>query len=170
MIGLNLEQIYGGNKGALVYGTISSMNALIVTIGTPIFTMMVTKVRDISKLFIGLILLVVSYTFFVFEHSQLSFYYIHTFIFTIGEIVNTLGTQPYLTCRIPATLRGRISSISRVAGSLSLALSQYVIGYCIDHFTITSIWSGVIIVGIVGITLLYVLKIYDKKEYPLLYK
>ena len=170
LLPLNLEKIHGGDTGALVYGTLNSMNAFIVTIGTPIITILATRIKDVSKLMMGQFLIMISYLFFVFNHNIVSLYYIHMMIFTMGEIVETLGSQPYLTRRIPARLRGRISSIVRLVPTICLSFSQYIVGYCIDHYEITYIWIGIVIFAGIGILLLYVLKTRDKKEYPLLYK
>ncbi len=170
LLPLNLEKVHGSELGALLYGTLNSVNALIVTIGTPILTLMSHSIKDISKIFVGLILIVVSYLFFTQEYGIISFYYMSMFVFTLGEIFSSLGTHPYLTRRIPASMRGRISGLYRVFSSLCVALSQNVAGYFIDNYTMTLVWKLTIVVGIIGLVLLILLKQKDKKEYPLLYK
>ncbi len=168
LLPLNLEYLHNGDTGAFIYGTLSSLNALIVCIGTPILTLLSYKIKDISKIMIGIMLYSISFVFFISEHRIIPFYYIHMFIFTIGEIFNTLGAQPYLTKRIPAHYRGRISGLSRMTSSICTGISQYIVGYCIDHLKMTYIWIFFIIVGIITLSCLLILKNKDMKEYPLL--
>lgn len=170
LLPLNLEYLHGGDLGALLYGTLSSMNALIVCLGTPMLTLWTHKYKDLSKMIIAVILFTCSFLFFISEHRFIPFYYIHMFIFTIGEILNTLGMQPYLTKRIPASYRGRISSISRVTSSLCIALSQNVVGYLIDHYNMIYIWLIAVVLGIFTIICFIILRYKDAKDYPMQYK
>ena len=91
-------------------------------------------------------------------------------IFTLGEIYNTLGSQPYLTRRIPVTHRGRISSVRNIFTSLSVAIVQNGVGFLIDHHSMIFMWIVITIVGCLTVGMVMILRIIDKKDYPRLYE
>ncbi|MEF9967966.1 MAG: MFS transporter, partial [Longicatena sp.] len=53
---LNLEYLYGA-KGAIYFGLITSVNAIVVIVGTPLLTSLFPKIKDVSKIIIGEILI-----------------------------------------------------------------------------------------------------------------
>lgn len=166
---LNFEQLYK-EKGAILYGTLTSLNGLVVVFATPLLTSLCAKTRDIHKLIYGVTLMTLSFSMYIVIQGMIPLYYISMIIFTIGEIYNTLGARPYLTRRIPSTHRGRIASLSRITVSLCVAILQKGFGYLIDHQTMITMWKIVTIIGIVTIICICILRYYDQKSYPLLYK
>ncbi|SJZ83018.1 MFS transporter [Anaerorhabdus furcosa] len=165
---LNLERLYGA-KGAIIFGLITSVNACIVIIGTPLLTKYFPKVRDVSKLVIGEILIVTGLAMYIFIQGLIPMYFVSIFIFTIGEIFSTLGKSPYLTRRIPASHRGRIVSISMLFASIFQAFMQKGVGFLADSYSMPVVWGFVCIMGVLGITLATIQLKLDKKMYPLLY-
>lgn len=165
---LNFERLYG-EKGAIIFGLITSVNATIVIIGTPLITKHFPKVRDVAKLVIGEILIVTGLAMYIFIQGLLPLYFVSIFIFTIGEIFSTLGKTPYLTRRIPSSHRGRIASVSMIFASLFQAFMQKGIGFLADRYSMSVVWSFVTIIGIISIGTVYILFKKDKEIYPLLY-
>ena len=55
---------------------------------------------DVNKLLIGQILVSVSLAMYRFIQGIIPMYYVSMVLFTIGEIMTTLGSYPYLTRRI----------------------------------------------------------------------
>lgn len=166
---LNFEKLYGEN-GAVIFGTLTSVNGLVVIIGTPLLVVFASRLKDIHKILCSEILIVAGYTMYIFIQGMMPLYYVSMIIFTLGEILNTLGTQPYLTRRIPTTHRGRISSMTSVFAGISVAIAQKGIGYLIDQKTMVEMWTFISILGVITIVMICILCYYDKKEYPLLYE
>ena len=55
-----------------------------------------------------------------FVQGIMPLYFVLMVIFTVGEVFNTLGNQPYMTRRMPSTHWGRVNSfIYTVSGAFS---------------------------------------------------
>lgn len=165
---LNLERLYGA-KGAIIFGLITSVNACVVILGTPLLTKYFPKVRDVSKIVLGEILIVTGLAMYIFIQGIIPLYFVSIIIFTIGEIFNTLGKSPYLTRRIPASHRGRIGSLSMLFASIFQAFMQKGVGFLADTYPMRIVWCFVTFAGILCISLAVIQLKADKKTYPLLY-
>lgn len=165
---LNLERLYGA-QGAVIFGLITSVNATIVIIGTPLITKHFPMVRDVTKLVVGEILIVTGLAMYIFIQGLMPFYFVSIFVFTLGEISTTLGKTPYLTRRIPSSHRGRIASVSMIFASLFQAFMQKGIGFLADTYPMPVVWGFVTGIGLLSIVLVVTMAKNDKKTYPLLY-
>ncbi len=165
---LNMEKLYGAN-GAVLFGTMTSVNALVVIIGTPLCTSLLRRLRDTSKLVLGQALEMLGYLCFILCQGVIPLYYVAMAIFTVGEVVNTLGHQPYLTRRVPASHRGRIASMSRVFDMLLQGICLQSIGLIADRISMARVWSVLVCIGVFNVALLLLLRSRDKKRFSLLY-
>lgn len=165
---LNLERLYGA-QGAVIFGLITSVNATIVIIGTPLITKYFPMVRDVTKLVVGEILIVTGLAMYIFIQGLMPFYFVSIFVFTLGEISTTLGKTPYLTRRIPSSHRGRIASVSMIFASIFQAIMQKGIGFLADVYPLSVVWGFVTGIGLLSIILVAAIAKNDKKTYPLLY-
>lgn len=168
LLPLNMEQLYG-DQGALIFGTITSVNAAVVILFTPIVTSRTQKIRDIQKIVLGVSLLVLGFGMYIFIQGMMPLYYVSIIIFTFGEIFETLGMQPYLTRRVPATHRGRITGLYRILVIIIVALCQKVVGLMIDQYAMTTVWKVMTGFGLLTIIMLFVLGTFDKKTFKELY-
>lgn len=168
LIPLNMESLYGG-EGAVYFGFMTSLNGLVVIIGTPLLTKWAAGLGDVTKLLAGQALVSISLSMFIFIQGQIPLYYVSMILFTVGEIMTTLGSYPYLTRRIPASHRGRISSVSSLFIGGSMYASQWIIGDLVETRTMMYAWKCIACVGILGILCYVLLAKADKKVYPLLY-
>ena len=80
-------------------------------------------------------------------------------IFTIGEVFETIGSQPYMSKRIPSTHRGRISSLSGVMSIVICSLLQVVTGVLVDTYDYVFVWTV-----IVGIGCIYYVFVVNKRR------
>lgn len=169
LLPLNLEQIYGA-QGAVLFGTLTSVNAFVVIIGTPILTRLMVRVRDVERLLIGEILVVIGFSAYIFVQNVLVVWFISMIIFTLGEICETLGRQPYLTRRIPSSHRGRFSSFYTVFAGMFQLGGQKVVGSMADVISMQTVWTFIVIIGIINVVGYVILRQRDKKVFTLLYK
>lgn len=168
LIPLNLEQSYG-EQGAVLFGTLTSVNAFVVIIGTPILTRVMERVRDVERLLIGQVLIVLGLSAYAVVQNILIIYFVSMLVFTLGEICETLGRQPYLTRRIPASHRGRFSSLYTVfAGAFQLG-GQKIVGSMADVTPMQTVWTFIVVIGVVNIIGYFILRQRDKKSFSLLY-
>lgn len=168
LIPLNMEELYGG-KGAVYFGLMTSLNGLIVIIGTPILTKCASFLSDTAKLLAGQLLVSTALSMYIFIQGIIPMYYISMILFTLGEIITTLGSYPYLTRRIPASHRGRISSLAHIFLAAAMYGSQWKIASILQAQTITTAWKFVTAAGTLGAILYLILIKTDQKTYPLLY-
>lgn len=166
---LDLARVHG-NQGAVYFGTITSLNCILVVIFTPLFTQWLRKVTEVPKLIIGEFLEVFGLAIFMLLLGNIWAYYLAITIFTFGEIIKTLASNPYLTKRVPASHRGRILSIIMVFSALIAGIAQKGVGRIFDSAGSFVAWSLVLGVGILTIALEFWLSYLDKKMYRKLYE
>ena len=168
LIPLNMEAAFG-EGGATIFGMLTSVNAITVIIGTPILTKVMAKVKDVHKLVIGISLEVFGLAMYIFIQNMLWLSFMSMVIFTLGEISNAIGASPYITRRIPASHRGRISAIGTVFATLFQSVSQKGVAYLVDTQTLSFVWIVITAIGALSIAGMYAVSLMDKKEYMLLY-
>ncbi|WP_461811258.1 MFS transporter [Faecalimonas sp.] len=169
LIPLNLEQSYG-EQGAVLFGTLTSVNALVVIVGTPILTKIMECVRDVERLLIGQVLIILGLSAYALVQNVLVIYFVSMVVFTFGEISGTLGNQPYLTRRIPASHRGRFSSFyTMVTGAFQLG-GQKVVGSMVDVMSLQTVWKYIVVIGILNVVGYLILCRRDRKTFSLFYQ
>lgn len=169
LLPLNMEMLYGA-RGATIFGTLTSTNAFVVIAATPIITTFVGKLMDVRKILVGEILIVGGLFGYLFVQGMIPMYYVLMAIFTVGEVFNTLGTQPYMTRRIPSTHWGRVNSlVGAFQGGFS-AIGNILVGKIVDSRGYSAAWVTVGILGAVTILTALLLVLRDRRAFPLLYE
>lgn len=167
---LKLKSVQG-EAGAKIYGYLSSFNGLIVILFTPLFTMLLKKLSEIPKLALGSLLSVGGLIFYMLTDNSLLLFG-GMFFITLGEIVNVLGSNPYLSKRVPLSHRGRINGIVSVMHSIFIALTQYLVSALL--FITSDNYSTIFLVFIIGGVVFALISglVYkkDKDTFPLLYE
>ena len=166
---LHLEEVFRGS-GAFKFGILTSINAVVVVIGTPIFTKKLSGVIDIRIMYCGQLLESLGLAFFIFVNHHFMIAVVGIIIFTIGEVFGSISKTPYLTKRIPETHRGRVLSITNSFAGLIGVLSNYVIGTLIDYYPFSTVW---IMIAVIGLFVMILYSIYlrlDKNVYFGLYE
>lgn len=165
---LDMGRVHG-DSGALIYGTVSSLNCIIVVVFTPIITNLFKKFSETKKLMSGEILLAAGYLLFIVLIGNIPIYYAAIFMFTLGEIFSTIAEGPYLTRRIPASHRGRINGLSAVIGTFISGAADLTVGHLYDSSGSVAAWTVVLSLLAVALTITIILSRQDKKKYPKLY-
>ncbi|MBR6347540.1 MAG: MFS transporter [Spirochaetales bacterium] len=154
------------DRGAVLFGSMSSVNCFVVIAFTAVITHLFRKLRDSGKMLLGEGLIVTGYLIFVLFIRQPWLCFVSITVFTFGEIFNTISSSPFLTRRIPASHRGRILSVMNVACGLSSSGIQLAVGALYDNTGSSSAWLTVIGTGIAEMIIIAVMSVYDRKEYP----
>ncbi len=158
-----------GDAGAVIFGTVSSLNCITVVLCTPIITKLFVKMRDTGKMLTGRLLLFAGYLAFLLLLGFVPGYYLAMLIFTWGEIFSTVAEGPYVSTRIPASHRGRINGLMSVAYAVVTGGIDLVVGQFYDRAGSTWTWTLILTVTLFSAALALVLKALDKKAYPKLY-
>ena len=165
---LEMGRIHG-EGGALIFGTVTSLNCITVVIFTPLITGWFRRIRETGKMVIGRMLLIGGYLVFVFFLGFIPAYYAAITLFTWGEIFNTLAEGPYESRRIPASHRGRLTSVLGVAQGTLLSLFNVAVGKVYDMAGSRGAWTVVMTAAGVSLLLSLGLIRLDRREYPKLY-
>lgn len=157
-------------QGALFFGMLTSINGTVVIIFTPILTQLTLKWSDLERIVLGTLLEIVGICSCFFFTDGLAFYIVSMIVFTLGEILNTLGNSPYLSKRIPASHRGRFTSINNIFTTMASSLGNTVVGKIVVLYSFKEGWIFVFGIGVVLMILLAFYRNMDKKRFALLYK
>jgi MFS family permease len=158
-----------GEEGPRLFGFISSFNGFIVIIFTPVLTALLSKMKELPKIIIGMALY--SFSYLIIKDEPLKYvFYVMIFAFTIGEIINTIGASPFISRRIPASHRGRVSSYMSIGYLIGGMGGQLAIGLTIDKLGYNTAFNILVITGVISIAIIvYNLRI-DKSLFPKLYE
>ncbi len=157
-------------KGATLFGVLTSINGTVVIIFTPILTKLTLHWPDFKRMTMGVFLEVVGLCSCFFYQNEFLPYIIAMVVFTLGEILSTLGSSPYLSKRLPASHRGRFTSINNICTSVTSSMGNTVVGKVLLLYSFKEAWA---LVFVVGMLLVGVMKIYqkmDQKRFELLYR
>ena len=165
---LDMGKVHGEN-GAALYGTVSSLNCIVVVIFTPIITRIFKNIINTRKILIGQALVLVGYVTFLLFLGRIAFYYIAMLLFTWGEIFTTISEGPYTSTRMPASHRGRINGFNSVLNFVLQSASQLSVGALYDNYGSTAAWTLVIGIVVGAMVLTVILIKLDRKAYPKLY-
>ncbi|MBR2582272.1 MAG: MFS transporter [Oscillospiraceae bacterium] len=159
-----------GDTGAVIFGTVSSLNCITVVLFTPLITKLFVKMRDTGKMLTGRALIFAGYLIFLLLLGFIPGYYLAMLVFTWGEIFTTIAEGPYVSTRVPASHRGRINSFMTVAytavtGGIDIAVGQF-------YDRAGSTWTWTLILGVTALSAAatILLRSLDKKAYPKLYR
>ena len=160
-----------GAAGATVYGYLNSLNGLVVILFTPVLTIALKKLTEIPKTILGLLLFVAGLALFSLE-GAVALLFVGMFVFTLGEVVAVLGSNPYASRRIPASHRGRIGGISTVVHSIFSSLTQYLISFMLIvwNSNYLLIWIVFMVLGLASAGMYGFLYGPDKRTFPRLYE
>ena len=170
LLPLQLKDVMG-QAGATLYGYLNSLNGFVVIVFTPILTILLKKLTEIPKTILGLLLFVGGIALFSIDTAA-AVLFVGMFVFTLGEVVTVLGSNPYTSRRIPASHRGRVGGISSVVYSVFSSLTQYLISFMLiaTGSNYSLIWLVFIICGLVAAVLYGFLYMPDRRTFPKLYE
>ena len=147
------------NNGAKVFGYMMSINAVTVVFLTVFITAAFKKYHHLTCMIFSGIAFAVGFGMLSFTHTILGFF-ISTFIWTLGEILNSISIGVFVADNSPINYRARISAFQNiiywVASSLSTALGGVLVDICGLHY----IWLGVFVIALIASGLMYLLKVY----------
>lgn len=169
LLPLDMGKVHGEN-GALLFGTISSLNCIVVVLFTPFFTRLFHNMRDLGKLLLGQCFVGLGYTLFLVLIGHVPVYYVAMLLFTWGEIFATLADGPYLTKRIPASHRGRITGVISVCSAFISGAVELTVGKLYDSVGSAAAWITVLSLLGVAASMTVLLVFLDRKAYPRLYR
>lgn len=156
-------------QGAVFFGMLTSINGAVVILFTPLLTHLTLYWDDLKRIIFGTLLQIIGISSYFFYKTELPLYMISMVVFTLGEILNTLGSSPYISKRMPASHRGRFTAINNIVSNVSASAANKIIGKVIVMYTFREAWILVFGIGLVLQIMLLFYRKSDKKRFELLY-
>lgn len=169
VIPIELGRVHG-ERGALIYGTITSVNCIVVVVLTPVLTRLFAKVSKTVQTFLGTLLIPVGFLIFLLFLGKVPVYYGAIIIFTIGEIAVTVVSDAYITERIPASHRGRINGVRGFLQNMMYGVVIFFTGILYDGYGSLQAWVLIFFLGFLVVLGCLYLIYKDKKVYSKLYE
>ena len=157
-------------RGSVLFGSMTSVNCIVVVTCTALITRMFRKIREAGKMLVGESLILLGYLIFLLFIRKPWLCFVAITVFTFGEIFNTLASSPFLTRRIPASHRGRIMSVMNVFCGMGGSGIQLLVGMLYDRSGSRTAWLTIIGIGLVELLIIAIMAGFDRKDYPALQK
>lgn len=166
---LDMGRVHGEN-GAVLFGTVSSLNCIVVVAFTPLITRVFRRMAETKKMLCGMLLAGAGYLVFLLLIGHVPTYYLAILLFTWGEIFSTISGGPYLSRRVPESHRGRVNGFTAVLATIIQGGCALLVGWLYDHAGRNASWALVLglLVAAAALTLLLIRR--DRVQYPKLYE
>ena len=166
---LDMASVHG-EDGAVIFGTVSSLNCITVVLFTPLITRLFAKMRETGKILTGRLLIAGGYLIFLLLLGCVPAYYLAMLVFTWGEIFSTVAEGPYISSRVPASHRGRINGVMSLSYALVRGVLELTVGQLYDKAGSGWTWTLILGVTLLSAGAAAALKLLDRKAYPKLYR
>jgi MFS family permease len=133
-----------GSMGATYYGYMASFNGIVVIAFTPFITWLMRSMKHVKKIVIGGLLYAIGFGMLGL-YNTLAAFFVSVFVFTIGEIVLSISTMPFIADNTPMSHRGRMSGVLGTMLGFGYIISPMIMGRVIKT---TGLESGWIYLGI----------------------
>ncbi len=128
-----------GEDGAKVFGTLMSINALMVIFLNAPIVSITRKFKTLYNVAFAGILYSIGFAGFIFARSLASFYFF-TLVWTLGEIVDAVNSWYYIANNTPMSHRGRFSGIFPFITGSGRALAPFAGGQIVQSFSLAALW------------------------------
>ena len=153
-------------NGSVIYGTVTSVNCIIVVLFTPVITMLMEKISLARKFSTGTFVQMLSFVSFLLSYGFIPGYYISIALFTIGEILVTTSVGAFLSERVPASYRGRIYGVTSFTSAFMSGIVEWNSGWIFDSLGSAYAWGFTIAMSLVATITSFILIFVDRKEFP----
>lgn len=166
---MQMDEIFG-MQGAVFFGMLTSVNGIVVITCTPIFTHLTLKWNDLDRIIVGVFIQIIGLSTYFFYDDQFAFYVVSMVILTVGEVIHTLGMNPYLSKRIPSSHRGRITALGNMCMQVASSAGNTVVGKIIVLYTFKGVWITVFGAGMILMVLFLIHRKLDRRRFARLYE
>lgn len=145
-----------GESGAAVYGSLMSLNAVIVILLNAPILSLTRRFRVLSNVAFAGILYALGFAGYAFART-LPVFWICTLLWTVGEIVDAVNTWAYIANETPKSHRGRFDAVFGFITGAGRQASPAAGGKVIALFGLGALWlatSALTLLSAVGVRLL----------------
>jgi MFS family permease len=156
---LQMEFLYP-RSGPVYYGTLMTINALVVIFLTAPAIALTKKLRPLIVVGIAAVLFAAGFGM-IFLVTSVPLLVFSTIVWTLGEILQATNTNVYIANHTPISHRGRFNSVLPIIIGTGFALGPPVMGQYIESYGVTAVWAltfYISLAGSAGLFLLYFLE------------
>lgn len=159
---LQLDKLFGVN-GPKMYGTITSVNGIVVVVMTTLIVTITKKNKAILNVTLAGVFFTIGFGMLYFAKGY-AIFFVSTFLWTIGEILNATNSGVYITNHTPMSHRGRFNAIIPTITGIGYAVGPLFMGKIIKNREIEFAWFVVFICGSFAIACMHVLYLNEKRR------
>jgi MFS family permease len=157
-----LNHLFGDN-GPKFYGSLMTVNAVIVILMTILLITAMKKVNPIINISLAGILFAIGFGM-LFYIRILAFFIISTIIWTFGEIMNSVSSNVLIANYSPITHRGRFNAIIYFISGAGFAVGPLLMGLYIKFFGIKNTWPFIFALSVFAAVLMLILFLIERRK------
>lgn len=131
--------VFGERRGAALFGTFMSLNAVLVIVLNAPAVSISRRFRTLPNVAFAGILYAFGFGLFYWAKS-LPLFYVSTIFWTLGEIVDAVNTWYYIANHTPMSHRGRFSGLFPFITGSGRAIAPFAGGLLIQSFGMGPLW------------------------------
>ena len=162
IIPIQMDNLFS-SSGPKLYGSLMSINGLVVVTMTIIITTLTKKLKPIFNITLAGLFFSIGFGMLFFAKTY-AIFVISTIIWTIGEILSATNSGVYIANHTPMSHRGRFNAVIPLITGTGFAVGPFMMGIFIRNRPINSAWLVVFIFGILASTCMYLLYLNEKRK------
>lgn len=139
-----------GTDGALYFGTMMTVNALVVVFCTTPLMIATRRIRPVYNVMLAAVTYAVGFGMLFFEVG-VWWFFVSTVIWTLGEIISAVNIGVYVANHSPVTHRGRFNSIYNIIQGAGGAIAPWLTGIFITSYGVRWAWPMVFCLAVAAI-------------------
>ena len=159
---LQMEFLYP-QSGPVYYGTLMTINALVVIFLTTPAIALTKKIRPLIVVGISAVLFAAGFGM-IFLISSIPLFVLSTIVWTVGEILQVTNTNVYIANHTPISHRGRFNSVLPIIIGTGFALGPPVMGQYIETYGVTAVWVLTFYISLAGAAGLFILYFLERRS------
>jgi MFS family permease len=158
---LFINNVLGTINGPKIYGSLMTVNAIVIIILTLFIISFMGKIKPIINITIAGILYAFGFGMLYFS-KYIFLFVISTFIWTTGEIIFTVNSSVIIANNSPISHRGRFSAVITFVQQSGYAIAPLLTGLLIAHTAIKNLWWLIFLISITGSILMFSLFLLER--------
>ncbi len=159
---LTTTQLFG-HEGATIYGSIMSLNGIVVVLLTPLTVSLLKRFNPLANIAVAGIFFTIGFSFLGLAFTPLAFYFL-AILFTTGEVISATNVNYYIANNTPITHRARFAAIMPVIMGTGQAIAPMIGGAISEHSGLNSLWYLVGATSAIGTIGVFCLYLHERKK------
>ncbi|MDY4888782.1 MAG: MFS transporter [Sphaerochaetaceae bacterium] len=149
--------------GSTLYGTVNSLNGLICTISTAPLVALLHHGNPLKNVMLSGMFFVIGFSFIGLLNAPWMFFIV-AIAFTLGEVIQTTNSRPYIANNTPITHRARFQSVLPVIMFSGSAFGPMIAGFVSQNLGLNYIWPFSSVLIIIGSMIVWGVYVHDSRQ------